>query len=154
MSHVTTVDIDIKELAALKAACARRGLAFREGQTHYRWYGSHVGDYPVPEGFSKKDLGKCEHAIGVPNDGHSYEIYGHSYEIGVVRRRDGRPGWTLIYDFWGRGGRAIEALAGKKCAGLKQAYAIEAAKRSAKRQGFSVVEQMLPSGKCVLSCTR
>jgi hypothetical protein len=127
MSHVSTIELEIKDLDALKAACRRLGLEWREGQTTYRWYGTHVGDYPIPEGFTKEDMGKCTHAIRVP---------GASYEIGVVIR-NGKT--TLLWDFWGSGG--LERVLGQGGGKLKQAYAVEATTRAAKRQGYKVIEK-------------
>ena len=112
MSHVARIDMEIKDLTALKAAAKLLGMEFLEGQTTYRWYGRHVGDYSLPEGFKASDLGKCEHAIGIPNDK-------KAYEIGVVKRRDGKEGYTLLWDFWA-GGYGLEAKVGKDGNKLKE----------------------------------
>ena len=93
MSHVETVKVNITDLEALKKACERLGVEFHEGQTHYEWYGHSVGDYPIPAGLTKTDLGHCAHAIHVP---------GVKYEIGIVPNKSGK-GYTLAYDFWGPG---------------------------------------------------
>src|SRR6266446_5904173 len=96
MSHVAEIDMEIKDLDALKAAAQDLGLEFCEGQQTYKWYGHSVGDFPMPAGFKEQDLGKCEHALRVKgNPG--------AYEIGIVPRRDGRPGYTLLWDFWAGG---------------------------------------------------
>lgn len=140
MSHVAKIEVEIKDLDALRAACAKLGLSFQEGKTSYAWFGRSVGDYPLPEGFTVADLGTCEHAIGVP---------GASYEIGVTRRRDGRPGFALLWDSWHAGGleRALGAGAGK----LVQRYGIEAARRAALRAGYSVAgEQVNADGSITL----
>jgi hypothetical protein len=39
MSHVTTINIEIRDLEALQAACAELGASFIENQTTYKWYG-------------------------------------------------------------------------------------------------------------------
>ncbi len=127
MSHVSAIELEIKDLDALKAACERLGLKWLEGKTTYRWYGQWVGDYPLPEGFKVEDLGKCSHAISVP---------GAAYEIGVVNR-NGKT--TLLWDFWSSGG--LEKVLGKGGGKLKQAYAVEAAKRAAKKAGYRVQEK-------------
>src|SRR5271157_5509510 len=126
MSHVTTIDLQIKDLEALKAACARLGYEFKEGQTTYRWWGHWGGDFPLPQGF-KEDLGKCTHAIRVP---------GASYEIGVVIREGNI---NLLWDFYPSGG--LERQVGKNGAKLKQAYAIEATRKAAKKAGYKVTEK-------------
>lgn len=139
MSHVAKIEVEIKDFAALKAGCARLGCTFVEGQTSYAWFGQHVGDYPLPEGFAASDLGRCEHAIRVP---------GASYEIGVCERRDGRPGYTLLWDFWSSGG--LERQLGPKGRKLIQAYSVEAAKRAAKRAGYMVTEVQNRDGSVML----
>jgi len=90
MSHVTVIEFEIRDLECLRQACTELGLEFREGQKTFRWFGVHVGDYKVPDGFAVQDMGKCDHAIGLPGNGPSKK----AYEIGVVRRRDGKPGHT------------------------------------------------------------
>lgn len=102
MSHVVKSKLVMVNLAAIKAACAEMGLTFKEGQTKYSWYGTHVGDYPVPKGFSKTDLGKCEHAIGVP---------GTKWEIGLAKGKDAK-GYSLVFDFWGSEGAPLAKAVG------------------------------------------
>ena len=127
MSHVSAIELEIKDMDALKAACERLGLNFLEGKTTYRWFGTWMGDYPLPEGFTREDLGKCSHAIRVP---------GAAYEIGVVTR-NGKT--TLLWDFWSSGG--LERVLGRGGGKLKQAYAVEAATRAAKKGGYRVQEK-------------
>ena len=45
MSHVSTINVEIRDLEALKEACKVLGLEFKEGQKTYKWFGRHVGDY-------------------------------------------------------------------------------------------------------------
>lgn len=130
MSHVTTIEAEIRDLDSLKAACADLGLEFREGQQTYRWYGTHVGDYPLPQGFSKNDLGKCLHAIGVKGNK-------QAYEIGVVARRDGKPGYTLMWDFWA-GGHGLQKVVGDNCKRLTQAYSANVALKKLQKKGYKV----------------
>lgn len=141
MSHVATVNLEVKDLDALEAACKRLGLELRRGQQTYKWFGAHVGDYPLPEGFQEEDLGKCDHAIAIAA-GPKSEI---AYEIGVVRRRDGKPGYTLLWDFW-QGGNGLQAKVGQDCNRLRQAYSIEVARKHAQRQGYRVQESLQPGG--------
>jgi hypothetical protein len=99
MSHVVSQTLDLKDLDCLRAACEELGLEIR-AKKNYRWYGRSVGDYPIPEGFTVDELGKCEFAIGIKGDT-------QAYEIGAVKK-GGQ--WRLIYDFWGPG----QALAKQK----------------------------------------
>lgn len=134
MSHVATIDLEIKDLDALADAANRLGGELKRGQTSYKWWGRHVGDYPIPAGFTKDDLGKCDHAI---------QFTDAAYEIGVVRRRDGRPGWQLIWDFVD--GRLVQ-LCGKDCSKLKQAYGAAVATKFALKSGYRVNEQPQANG--------
>jgi len=146
MSHVATVDLHIMDMAALKAACETLGLEFREGQLTFRWYGTIVGDYPLPQGFAVSDMGQCEHAIGIKDND-------RAYELGVVRRRDGKPGYLLMYDNW-RGGFGLEATIGQKAGKLKQQYAAQVAASQARKQGYRVSQSHQADGSLRLVCTR
>lgn len=130
MSHITTVDIEIRDLSMLEAACRRCGLEFRRGQVKFKWWG--------------RDK-RCEHAIGVPGDE-------RAYEIGIVRKEDGRDGYQFLYDDHA-GGHGLMALCGKGCSRLKQAYAVEVAMAEAMRQGMNVNEQAMADGTVRLVCT-
>ncbi len=150
MSHIVTESMIILDLAALEAACSpESGLEFRRGQDRYRWYGRSVGNYPLPAGFTRADLGKCEHAIRVRGND-------RAYEIGVVRRRDEQgnllPGYCLMYDFW-NGGYGLEAAAGKHCSKVKQLYTMQGIKKTLGSKYRVARTEQLPNGsmKVVLS---
>jgi hypothetical protein len=116
-----------------------------EGQRSFRWFGEIVGDGgPLPAGFTEADMGKCDHAIRIKGD------MAH-YEIGVCQRRDGKPGFTLLWDSWEG---VLQQKAGDKCGRLVQGYAAEVAIRQARRQGFRVQKKMLANGKIQLVCSR
>ena len=66
MSHISKIEMEITDLESLKAACKRLGFTFQEYQKTYQWYGRWVGDTKLPEGILESDLGKCDHAIQVP----------------------------------------------------------------------------------------
>jgi hypothetical protein len=145
MSHIAEIDLHIKDMSALRAACKDLGLVLNEGQKTYKWYGQSYGK--VPDGFTKDDLGKCDHAISIENP-----LDKKAYEVGVVRRRDGKPGFTLMWDFW-NGGYGLEAKIGKDAQKLKQRYATHVAIRAARKQGLHVQETM-KNGKVQLICSR
>ena len=84
MSHIAEVNLLVQDLNALHRACQRLGLELVRGQQTYCWYGRSVGDYALPVGFAKEDLGTCEHAIRIPGND-------RAYEIGIVTRRDLSP---------------------------------------------------------------
>ena len=146
MSHVATIDVHITDLTALEQAAKRLGLELVRDQKTYRWWGHSVGDYPLPEGFGKDDLGKCEHAIRIPGDN-------RAYEVGVVARRDGKPGFTLMWDFYA-GGYGLEAKVGEGAKKLIQGYAVEKARIAAMRQGLRVHETRRADGAVVLTCAK
>ena len=96
MSYVAEIQIKIRDLAALAAACRRIDAEFCEGQTTFAWYGRFVGDSTPPAGRNPRDYGQCTHAIRVP---------GARYEVGVVQALDG-DGWDLLWDSYDAGGLA------------------------------------------------
>lgn len=128
MSHVTAIDVHVTDLDALATACASLGLELVRDQTTYKWYGEHVGDWPVPKGFTKHDLGKCAHAIRVVGKS-------SAYEVGVVERRDGKPGFTLLWDFWA-GGYGLQEKVGKDALKLRHEYAAAVSIKKAQALGY------------------
>lgn len=104
MSHVVVLEgLEITDLGALEAAAKDLGMTLKKKNT-YKWYGTHVGDYPVPAGFNKADLGKCDYALSI--DGHP-----EAYEVGVVEK-DGQ--YKLLWDFWNNG-FGLMPVVGKDC---------------------------------------
>src|ERR1035437_5141802 len=99
MSHVTTIAIEIRDLNVVKEICQELGLEFKENQKTYKWYGTHVGDYPLPAGFTKADMGKCDYAIRLKGNT-------QAYEVGVVKSKTG-SGYQMIWDFWA-GGQGLQ----------------------------------------------
>lgn len=153
MSHVATIDIEVTNLELLAEACRRIGLELKIDAKTYRWYGRHVGDYPLPEGFTAEDLGQCDHCIALVADTKQQLQRRNTYEIGVCRRRDGRPGYTLLWDFWEQG-HGLTEIVGEQAGKLKQAYAITVAKHEALKKGFRVHEQQRADGSIELVCSR
>jgi hypothetical protein len=147
MSHVASIDIAINDLTALKAAVKELGCEWREGQLNYKWYGTSVGDYPLPKGMTVEMLGKCSHAIKVP---------GVNYEIGVVKMPDGT--FTLAYDFYGydggtHDGHKLLAKFGEKLGKLVQGYAVHRATLEAQRKGLRVIRTTTANGSIRLAIT-
>jgi len=113
MSHVVQTPAVVTDLDALKQAAESVGLEFMENQHTYKWYGTSVGDYPLPAGFTSKDLGKCEHALRVKGKA-------GAYEIGVCKRK-GQDGYVLLFDFWNNG-YGLMPVVGADAYKLTQAY--------------------------------
>jgi hypothetical protein len=156
LSHVVCVECEFRDLDALKAACKRLNLEFKEGQTSYTWYGAWVDDSPVPEHLFDPDeaqrvkamtesqrkaymnafLGHCQHAIACP---------GTRYEVGVVQKNDERgTRYHLVWDWIDQA--LFERLGTEKGHHFAQAYEIEAIKRQAHLQGYTAAEQQLENG--------
>jgi hypothetical protein len=143
MSHMAAIDLEIRDLDALKEACQHLGLTLVLGQTTWKWWGSWVNDFHAKEaafhfGIKPDEYGRCaDHVLKVVGDE-------GAYEVGVVRRRDGKPGWILVYDFYGSAGEKVTKLlqgvdekgqfdrAGK----LKQYYAACVAAKVQRQKGF------------------
>ena len=138
MSHIESIELVLSDLEALEAG-AKRFEGQLVKQSTYRWFGKSVGDYPLPKGMTKEDLGKCDYAIKLP---------GVNYEVGVVKVEGG---YRLAYDFYGydrseHDGHKLKAIFGDQLSKLRQAYAAEIAKKVAKRKGWRVKETTLPNG--------
>ncbi len=145
MSHVITVEMEILDLDALAAAAQDIGMELVRGQKTYKWWGHSVGDYPIPTGFTAKDLGKCEHALRSPGNK-------SAYEVGVVPSRTGE-GYQLIYDFYG-GGQGLKAVVGNACENLKQPYTTRLAERHWASKGFRVSTTKTETGEMVIKARK
>jgi hypothetical protein len=146
MSHVARVEMEVQDLAALKAAVKAAGLEWKEGQKKFKWYGSWQNDYNASnaayrQGIKTEDYGKCEHAIGVPGSK-------EAYEIGVCKNPKG-TGHVLVWDFW-QGGYGLQALAGDGCSNVVKGYVAEVAKKKMVAQGYTCTQTKLPTGEVKL----
>jgi hypothetical protein len=158
MSHVATIEIELKDLEALRAACVELGLVFNENKSTYRCWGTgkdlyrlesyqrSSGKRLMPEGWELEEMGQCEHAISVKG------AHVSEYEIGVARRRDGKPGYQLLCDL--SGADELKRLAGDNLEKFRQAYAVEVAVRAAKRAGFRVVKKTVRTDGSVAIVTQ
>jgi len=117
MSHISKIELEVKDLGILGQACDRLGLTLIRNQKTFKWYGKES---------------PCDHAIRVP---------GAQYEIGVIQSAGGR--YELNCDFYDSN---IEKVVGKAGGLLKQAYAIQKTKIEARKKGYSVVERKTETG--------
>jgi hypothetical protein len=150
MSHVATVQMEIKDLDALDAACKKLGLEFRRGQKTFKWYGTWVNDYAAQDaaykhGIKPEDYGKCEHAIGVAGNS-------KAYEAGLVPNKEG-DGYKLIYDFWA-GGHGLIAKIGDSAEKLLQEYAKQVTLGQATSMGYLYEETTNSAGEVVITLSR
>jgi hypothetical protein len=116
MSHISKIELEVKDLVMFSQACASLGLTLIRGRNQFRWYGKSA---------------PCDHVIKVP---------GAMYEIGVVRQKDS---YELNCDFYDSN---IEKAVGRQAGLLKQAYAVAKTKIEARRKGYSVLEQNTDTG--------
>jgi len=143
VSHTVEMDFEPHDLECLKLAAEACGLEVLHKGT-YRWYGRYMGDYPLPEGFTAKDMGRCDFALAVkgkPN----------AYEVGVVKAR-GRKGYALLFDFY-CGGYGLEGAIGRRGGKLIQEYQAAVGRKGleklARMRGLHVHEKRV-GGKIIL----
>lgn len=133
MSHVFGGTVVINDIEALVEAIAKfPRLKFKRDQKTYRWYGAWMNDYSANDaayknGIDPKDYGKSEHAI---------EVNGSSYDVGVVKRKDGK-GYTLVWDFYGTGGN-INHTIGASAEKLMKEYNRAVIMKQARSKGYTV----------------
>jgi hypothetical protein len=137
MSHVATIDVQVKDVECAGLAAKRMGGEMVK-QSTYAWYGHWMNDYSEADagyknGIKPEDYGKCEYAIKFP---------GVDYEVGLVKRPDGK-GYVPIWDFIDS---ALLEKMGRSGEKFKQAYAAEVALAHARKQGFHVQEQRQANG--------
>lgn len=143
MSHVDTHHLDITDLSLMPAVAAALGGEYIQATT-YRWWGRHVGDHPLPQGFAVEDMGKCVGKISFP---------GCDWDVGIVPSRT-RPGtYDAIYDFYGHEGQKLQQNVGANCERIKQQYGLMAMRAHCARRGIRVSETRLPDGTIRLVAT-
>jgi len=119
MSHISTIELEVKDLGILGEACKRLGFSLIRGKTTFKWYGN------------EKEA-RCDHVINVP---------GADYEIGVIAKAGGR--YELACDYFDR---ALTKIIGQNAGRLKQAYAAQKAVVEARRKGYTAREQKTSTG--------
>ena len=150
MSHIADVQMQIKDLDALRAAVESLGGKLVLGQKTHQWFGRFMNDWSSERAaVNRRDsstFGTCEHAIKFPHI---------NYEIGLVK---GADGFELIYDTYGRDrthdGSKLEAKLGVGLTKLKQAYGVEVTRRQLSRQGYRVTTINNPNGSISVKAVR
>lgn len=166
MSHIATVDVQIRDLDALDRACQRLGLEFRRDQTTYKWWGNtgpradltteqltrlireYDKSFERPDFMSAEDwrAGNCLHAIGLPGSD-------HGFEIGLTKSPSGTS-LTMLGDLSLLAPDFAKRVGGPTCGKLTQAYSVEVAKRAMQLKGFRVQESTLSNGNVQLTCLK
>ena len=124
MSHFTDISIEIRDIEALRKACADLGLSVLE-HTTARGYG--------------ENLIRGEYVIRLQGP----------YDIAVNRAGDGH--WTLAADLW-RG--HVEREVGRNFGRLKQAYGVQRTLKEARRLGLKARRSVLQDGTVRLALCR
>lgn len=135
MSHLIASKIIINDLDILKKAVSGfGGLTWNEGAKTFRWY---VNSDQKVKAELESEHGQCEHSIS---------IAGATYEIGVVKRKDGE-GWSLVFDSYDH---VAADRVGRQCEKVMAAYAEEYTRDFAYRHGFMVQEDIDLEGNKML----
>ena len=116
MSHISKIELEVKDLGILGQACSRLGLELLKNSKTFKWYGQEA---------------QCDHCIRVP---------WADYEIGVLNRKGS---YELNCDFYDKN---LEKVIGLKGGLLKQAYAVEKTRLEARKKGYSVIERQTQNG--------
>ena len=116
MSHFTTIETQIRDVAALRSACSELGVELIEN-AEARGYGSNrrKGDLVI-------------------------KLHG-PYDVSVNRQPDGTLGLTT--DWWGG---HVEKEIGKNYGRLLQLYGVCKAQAEARRKGYTTRRQSLKDG--------
>lgn len=140
MSHIATIKTEIKDLEAVKLACAELGLEFLEGQKTCKFYPKAGSPQTHP----------CDHAIKLPEGNGSFAM-----ELGLVKTE---KGFDLVGDdllklsencengqFWCETIFGMEKNPlGKNFNKLLQLYAVNKATIESKKMGYLVKRQYVP----------
>ena len=121
MSHFTTIQTQVRDLEALRDACAEMGLELKS-KTPCRGYASAVR--------------KCAHTIRLKGP----------YDIAVDPAPDGTFGLTT--DWWNG---HVEREVGPGYGKLLQLYGVHKAMREAKKKGLTARRQALSDGRIKLT---
>ena len=143
MSHIETVKGEYKDLSILEATLLSYshpiyGKIIKKNKKTYKWYGKHVGDYPLPPGIKKEDLGKCDYCYGFEDES--------LYEIGVIERNNT---YIPLYDFWSLDnspntqGGPLQTVLGDKGSHLIQDYTVNVIKSVCTEEGYVILSQSM-----------
>ncbi len=121
MSHFTDIKTQIKDLAALKAACAELGLTVEENAE--------------ARGFADNRI-RAEHVI---------RLHG-PYDVALNRQPDGT--YAVTADLWNG---YVEQELGKDFGKLKQLYGVHKTVLEARRKGLTVRRTTAPNGSICLA---
>lgn len=125
MSHITVLDVQVKDIDALMQACQTLGLQFNRDKKSYKWYNGTLA---------------CDHTISVTND---------TFEIGLIDRG---THFDLMGDFMGQL-RYVAGIRGAKLVReYTKAVAVKEAMRIAGNEGYTMDMQEDPeTGETIIT---
>lgn len=139
MSHVVAIKTELRDIEAVKRACAELGLTLKENQKKIRWFGRWVNDYSAADaayklGIDVKQYGTCDHAIEVP---------GSNYDVGLIHNPE-TNGYKIYFDFYGSQGAKIQQAIGVGGERLLQYYGVNKAEMEAEKMGYFSERTVVP----------
>jgi hypothetical protein len=125
MSHITVLDVQVKDVDALMQACQTLGLQFNRNKKSYKWYN---GTLP------------SDHTISVTND---------PFEIGLVDRG---THFDLMGDFMGQLRYTAGIRGAKLIQEYTKVVAVKEAMRIAENEGYTMnTEEDPETGETVIT---
>lgn len=159
--HVVTVDVEIRDLDALAAACKRLGWSFNLGEDGFKTITTWVDDSPVPRhvfatqeeydriiNMTREE--RCEAMKFLHHPAAYFHFPGRLYDCGVIRKSDGT--YAVTIDWFGDSA-AQEAASTDIPEQIAQAYAVELEKLKAQALGYMVEEHAEQDGTIQLTLT-
>ena len=124
MSHFTKINVEIRDVEALKSACRELGLTVEQNAQARGYYRNTI---------------KGDHVIRLNGP----------YDVALQRRPEG--GYEMQADLW-QG--HVERELGRDFGRLRQLYGTHKAMREARRKGMTVRRRNLPNGNIRLNIAR
>ncbi len=146
MSHITPMELEVWDPMDLEAGAQELdpGAKIVNKQT-YNWYGRRVGDFPLPEGMTEDQLGKCDLALTF-----SSGATARGYEVGLLKQRNGS--YKLVWDFYDW--KLMNLLGGQNAGLLKQAYTKHRILKNAEKMRRKAQVKKLENGTLEITLTR
>lgn len=145
MSHMTQLELEYNDIAALEKAARKRGLELRH-KDRFQWYGEFVGDSNglVAQGIPVEEWNKCDYALGRKGTTPGVD----EYEIGVCATGHGT--YKLRLDTWGPGRKLAQVCGGDELLGLADDYTAEVAEQHWINEGYEVTRELQADGSILV----
>jgi hypothetical protein len=118
VSHIAQIDLEFKDVAALRKAADHLGFELVENAETFRYYaGQHA---------------PCIHKLKIKG------ATSNAFEIGFRYTDNTQTTLAPFVDFYGHEGQQVRKMAGDDLVGLKQRYAAELSAAQLRKQGYRV----------------